>query len=224
MSHILIVDDEPALLRTLRINLQARHYAVLTAATGQEALDSVGRTPPGAILLDLGLPDLDGVDVIKGVRSTLSTPIVVLSGRADTEEKIRALDAGADDYVTKPFNLDELMARLRAVLRRPAAAAREPLVRLGAFEVDLEATLVTGPDGPVRLTPIEWRILALLLANPGRLVHGQRILTEVWGPDSVERRNYLRVYLATLRRKLEADPARPRHLITEPGIGYRYQP
>ncbi|MCX4688581.1 response regulator [Kitasatospora purpeofusca] len=225
MSHILVVDDEPALLRTLRISLQARHYSVLTASTGQEALDSVGLVPPDVVVLDLGLPDLDGMDVIRGVRSTLDVPIVVLSGRADTAEKIRALDAGADDYVTKPFVMDELVARLRAVLRRPVAAAVPAgLPRIGPYEVDLAAGTVTGPDGPVRLTPTEWKILALLMANPGRLVPGRQILAEVWGPEAEGHGNYLRVYLAAMRRKLETVPARPRHLITEPGIGYRYQP
>ncbi|HJD83602.1 response regulator [Kitasatospora aureofaciens] len=224
MSHILVVDDEPALLRTLRINLQARHYSVLTAATGQEALDSAGQAPPDAILLDLGLPDLDGVNVIVGIRSTLSVPIIVLTGRDGIEDKLRAFDAGADDYVTKPFIVDELMARLRAVLRRPAAPAPQSAARIGPNAVDLDAGTVTGPDGPVRLTPTEWRILALLLANPGRLVPGRQILTEVWGPEAESRGNYLRVYFSGLRRKLEPDPARPRHLITEPGIGYRYEP
>ncbi|WP_406194835.1 response regulator [Kitasatospora sp. NBC_01560] len=224
MSHILVVDDEPALLRALQISLKARHYSVLTANTGQEALDSAGRTPPEAVVLDLGLPDFDGVDVIRGVRSTLDVPIIVLSGRAETEEKIRALDAGADDYVTKPFVMDELFARLRAVLRRPVTTVPGPPPRIGAYEIDLAATTVTGPEGAVRLTPTEWKILALLMANPGRLVPGRQILAEVWGPEAENNGNYLRVYLATMRRKLETDPARPRHLITEPGIGYRYQP
>ncbi|MFJ3794151.1 response regulator [Kitasatospora sp. NPDC090091] len=224
MSHILVVDDEPALLRTLRINLQARHYSVLTAATGQEALDSVAQALPDAVVLDLGLPDLDGVDVIQGVRSTLEVPIIVLTGRADIEDKLRAFDAGADDYVTKPFIMDELLARLRAVLRRPVTLTPAPPTRTGRHEIDLTAATVTGPDGPVRLTPTEWKILALLVTNPGKLVPGRQILAEVWGPDAQGHSNYLRVYLAAMRRKLESDPARPRHLITEPGIGYRFQP
>ncbi|MFH9355120.1 response regulator [Kitasatospora sp. NPDC017646] len=227
MSHVLVVDDEPALLRTLRINLQARHYSVLTAATGQEALDSAGQAPPDAIVLDLGLPDFDGVDVIHGIRSTLTVPIIVLTGRADIEDKLRAFDAGADDYVTKPFVVDELLARLGAVLRRPLGGlptAPEPSARIGPHEVDLGAGTITGPDGPVRLTPTEWKILTLLLADPGRLVPGKQILTEVWGPDAEGNGNYLRVYFSSMRRKLEPDPGRPRHLITEPGIGYRFQP
>jgi two-component system KDP operon response regulator KdpE len=227
VSHILVVDDEPALLRTLRINLQARHYSVLTATTGQEALDLAGRVPPDAIVLDLGLPDFDGVDVIHGIRSTLAVPVIVLTGRAEIEEKLRAFDAGADDYVTKPFVIDELLARLRAVLRRPLGgvpSAPEPSARIGPYEVDLDAGTVTGPDGPVRLTPTEWKILALLLASPGRLVPGKQILAEVWGPEAEGNGNYLRVYFSSMRRKLEPDPGRPRHLITEPGIGYRFQP
>ncbi|MFB7472223.1 response regulator [Kitasatospora sp. NPDC056184] len=225
MSEILVVDDEPALLRTLRINLGARQYAVRTAATGGEALDRAAHHSPDAVLLDLGLPDLDGMDVLRGLRRRSAVPIIVLSGRSGAADRIGALDAGADDYLTKPFLMEELLARLRAVLRRPPVAdpaGSAPVI--GDHTVDLAATTVTGPDGPVRLTPTEWRILALLLANPGRLVPGRRILREVWGPAQEQHGNYLRVYLAGLRRKLERDPARPRHLITEPGIGYRYEP
>ncbi|MFE2724984.1 response regulator [Kitasatospora sp. NPDC059327] len=224
MSEILVVDDEPALLRTLRINLSARQYAVRTAASGGEALDRAAHTSPDAVLLDLGLPDLDGMDVIRGLRSRSAVPIIVLSGRTGAADKVGALDAGADDYLTKPFLMEELLARLRAVLRRPPGGRAPAPPVIGAHTVDIAATTVTGPDGPVRLTPTEWRILALLLANPGRLVPGRQILREVWGPAQEERGNYLRVYLAGLRRKLERDPARPRHLITEPGIGYRYEP
>ncbi|MFE7188997.1 response regulator [Kitasatospora sp. NPDC057541] len=226
MSEILVVDDEPALLRTLRINLGARQYAVRTATTGGEALDRAAHRAPDAVLLDLGLPDLDGMDVLRGLRRRSAVPIIVLSGRSGAADRIGALDAGADDYLTKPFLMEELLARLRAVLRRPPAAdgPAAPAPVIGDHTVDLAATTVTGPDGPVRLTPTEWRILALLLANPGRLVPGRQILREVWGPAQEQRGNYLRVYLAGLRRKLERDPARPRHLITEPGIGYRYEP
>ncbi|MFF2043899.1 response regulator [Kitasatospora sp. NPDC058170] len=224
MSEILIVDDEPALLRTLRINLSARRYAVRTAASGGEALDRAARTAPDAVLLDLGLPDLDGMEVIRGLRSRSAVPIIVLSGRSDAADKVGALDAGADDYLTKPFLMEELLARLRAVLRRPPGGLAPPAPVIGDHTVDLAATTVTGPGGPVRLTPTEWRILILLLAHPGRLVPGRQILREVWGPGQEDRGNYLRVYLAGLRRKLERDPGRPRHLITEPGIGYRYEP
>ncbi|WP_035802888.1 response regulator [Kitasatospora mediocidica] len=225
MSHILIVDDEPQLLRVLRINFQARHYSVLTAATGQEALDSAVRDVPDAVVLDLGLPDFDGVDIIHGLRTAITAPIIVLSGRSDAQEKVRALDAGADDYLTKPFLMDELFARLRAILRRPVLeAAPASLTVIGDHVIDIVATTVTGPTGPVRLTPTEWKIITLLLASPGRLVPGQQLLLDIWGPGQEEHGNYLRVYLAGLRRKLERDPTRPRHLITEPGIGYRYQP
>ncbi|MDH6129539.1 response regulator [Kitasatospora sp. GP82] len=224
MSHILVVDDEPQLLRALRINLHARDYAVLTAATGAEALESAGRLVPDAVLLDLGLPDLDGMDIIRGLRAWSAMPIIVLSGRSTTVDKVHALDAGADDYLTKPFVMDELFARLRAVLRRPGTDEAKATVTVGEYVVDIPATTVTGPGGPVRLTPTEWKILTLLLATPGRLVPGRQILREVWGPDAEEHGNYLRVYLAGLRRKLESNPARPRHLITEPGIGYRFEP
>ncbi|MFE4974989.1 response regulator [Kitasatospora sp. NPDC056651] len=224
MSEILVVDDEPALLRTLRINLSARQYAVRTAASGGEALDRAAHHAPDAVLLDLGLPDLDGMDVLRGLRTRNAMPIIVLSGRTDAADKVGALDAGADDYLTKPFLMDELLARLRAVLRRPPGGVPSGLPVIGDHTVDLVATTVNGPAGPVRLTPTEWRILALLLANPGRLVPGRQILREVWGPAQEGRGNYLRVYFAGLRRKLERDPARPRHLVTEPGIGYRYVP
>ncbi|GAA1953765.1 response regulator [Kitasatospora viridis] len=230
MSQILIVDDEPQLLRALRINLRARQYQVATADTAAAALDAAERSRPDAVLLDLGLPDLDGVQVIHRLRDRGQVPIIVLSGRSGADDKIQALDAGADDYVTKPFLMDELFARLRAVLRRPGTAA--PLARavIGDHVVDLTAGTVLPVSGAgqgeaqVRLTPTEWKILTMLLASPGRLLPGRQILRAVWGPGHEERGNYLRVYLAGLRRKLERDPARPRHLITEPGIGYRYEP
>ncbi|CAM5711625.1 response regulator transcription factor [Streptomyces viridifaciens] len=224
MSRILLVDDDPLLLQTLRINLRARQYAVITASSGQEALDTAAREQPDAVLLDLGLPDFKGLDVLQGLRACLDSPIIVLSGRTEPEEVIRALDAGADDYVTKPFDPDELFARLRAVLRRPSRLVREHNPRIGEYEIDTDATTATGPDGTVRLTPTEWKILTLLLANPGHLVSGRQILREVWGPTAEKQRHYLRVYLAGLRRKLEPDPAHPRHLITEAGMGYRYEP
>ncbi|WP_035800772.1 response regulator [Kitasatospora mediocidica] len=227
MTHILVVDDEPQLLRALRINLRARKYDVATAATGGGALESAERTRPDAVLLDLGLPDLDGVEVIHRLRSRSPAPIIVLSGRSGADDKIQALDAGADDYVTKPFLMDELFARLRAVLRRPTASEPVARVLLGDHLIDLAACTVVpsdGGEGQLRLTPTEWRILTMLLANPGRLLPGRQILRAIWGPDHEHRGNYLRVYFAGLRRKLERDPARPRHLITEPGIGYRYEP
>ncbi|MCU7821127.1 response regulator [Kitasatospora sp. DSM 101779] len=224
MTQILVVDDEPQMLRALQLNLHARRYSVLTAATGAEALDVAARTPPDAVLLDLGLPDFDGMDIIRGLRAWSAVPVVVLSGRSDAHEKVQALDAGADDYLTKPFVMDELLARLRAVMRRPVGEPAVPQFTVGAHTVDLAAAVVTGPGGPVRLTPTEWKIMRLLLASPGRLVPGKQMLRAVWGPDAESHGNYLRVYLAGLRRKLEPDPARPRHLITEPGIGYRFEP
>ncbi|WP_457033348.1 response regulator [Kitasatospora sp. P5_F3] len=224
MSRILVVDDEPQILRALKINLHARRYSVVTAATGAEALDLAGRQMPEAVLLDLGLPDLDGMDIIRGLRAWSPVPIIVISGRGSALEKVRALDAGADDYLTKPFVMAELLARLRAVLRRPVTGQPPPKVVVGAYEVDVAAAIVTGSDGAVRLTPTEWRILALLLAHPGRLVPGRDILREVWGPGQEAHSNYLRVYFAGLRRKLEPDPTRPRYLVTEPGLGYRFEP
>jgi two-component system KDP operon response regulator KdpE len=226
MTTVLLVEDDPQLLRILRINFHARRYSALTASTGQQALDSVSAQTPDAVLLDLGLPDFDGVDVLSGIRAAITGPIIVLSGRDELTEKIRALDAGADDYLTKPFEMDELFARLRSTLRRSARALppqHEPAV-IGEHRIDIGAGTVTGPGGPVRLTPTEWRILKLLLADPGQLVSRRQILGDVWGPGHDKHGNYLRVYLAALRRKLEPDPAHPRHLITEPGIGYRYQP
>ncbi|QMU75391.1 response regulator [Streptacidiphilus sp. PB12-B1b] len=235
MTRVLVVDDEPQMLRALRINLKARHYLVATAADGSSALRQAVRTPPEAVILDLGLPDLDGVDVIQALRVWSKVPIIVLSGRSGAAEKVAALDAGADDYVTKPFSMNELLARLRAVLRRPSPEEPPLAVELGGYTVDVvNCTVRRRADGPwqpgqerpeePRLTPTEWRVLALLLAHPGRLVTGRQILDDVWGPGHESKTNYLRVYLAGLRRKLEPDPAHPRHLLTEPGMGYRYQP
>jgi two-component system KDP operon response regulator KdpE len=220
---VLVVDDEPAMLRALRINLRVRKYDVATAATGKEALAEAGRRPPDAVILDLGLPDLDGIEVIRRLRGWSRAPVIVLSGRAGPGDKIAALDAGADDYVTKPFSMGELLARLRAVLRRDAAAL--PVrVRIGTREIDLAAHTVRDGSEAVRLTPTQWRLLEVLLRHPGQLVATQRLLTEIWGPGYERYTNYLRVHMSGLRRKLETDPSRPRHLLTEPGMGYRYQP
>jgi len=220
---VLVVDDEPAMLRALRINLRVRKYDVATAATGEEALAEAGRRPPDAVILDLGLPDLDGIEVIRRLRGWSRAPVIVLSGRAGPGDKIAALDAGADDYVTKPFSMGELLARLRAALRRDAAAL--PVrVRIGTCEIDLAAHTVLDGSKAVRLTPTQWRLLEILLRHPGQLVATQRLLTEIWGPGYERYTNYLRVHMSGLRRKLEADPSRPRHLLTEPGMGYRYQP
>jgi two-component system KDP operon response regulator KdpE len=225
MTRVLVVDDEPQILRALRINLRVRQYEVLTAATGAEALDVAGRHPPDLVILDLGLPDLTGLEVIEGLRGWTSVPIVVLSGRADSADKVEALDVGADDYVTKPFAMDELLARMRAALRRSGPPDDEPRIKLGNLVVDLAARRVEGgPDGDIRLTPTEWHLLEVLLRNPGKLMSQQQLLTEVWGPGYAGATGNLRLYMAQLRRKLEADPARPQWLITEPGMGYRFQP
>jgi two-component system, OmpR family, KDP operon response regulator KdpE len=274
VTRVLVVDDEPQILRALRINLRARHYEVTTAANGTQALDEAAAHPPDLVILDLGLPDMDGVDVIGGLRGWTAVPIIVLSGRADSTDKVEALDAGADDYVTKPFGMDELLARMRAAVRRTPAAEAPPRVRLGDLVVDLAAKRVTrqpgqpavpavagapgtapgtaGPpgepvagtgetslrsaegaaaseadpplDGDIRLTPTEWHLLEVLLRNPGKLLSHRQLLNDVWGPGYDNAGGNLRLYMAQLRRKLERDPARPRWLITEPGMGYRYQP
>ena len=225
MSSVLLVEDEPGLLRALLINLRARQYDVVTASTGREALATAAQRPPDAVILDLGLPDIDGTEVIVELRRWSKAPIIVLSGRASPGDKIGALDVGADDYVTKPFSMAELLARLRAVLRRDDPAPAGPgVVTVGRCSIDLGAHTVTRDGEPVRLTPTEWRILQSLARRPGQLVSSRQLLTEIWGPGYEPRTNYLRFHLARLRRKLEEDPARPRHLLTEPGMGYRYRP
>jgi two-component system KDP operon response regulator KdpE len=226
VTRVLVVDDEPQLLRALRITLRARGYEVEVAPDGKSALEVAAHRHPDLIVLDLGLPDLDGIEVIEGLRPWFTGPIVVLSARRDSDDKVRALDVGADDYVTKPFGMDELLARLRAALRRAAPAVGDsvPVVRTDAFSVDLAAKRVTVGDRDVRLTPTEWGMLEVLVRNPGRLVARKQLLREVWGPAYGDESNYLRVYIAQLRRKLEPDPSHPRYLITEPGMGYRFQP
>ena len=224
MTRILVVDDDPALLRALAINLRARHIEVDVAADGATALRHAASAPPDLVVLDLGLPDMDGVEVVAGLRGWTSVPIVVLSARDSQWAKVDALDAGADDYVTKPFGMDELLARIRAALRRATPSPVEPVVTTGAFMIDLAARRVTRDGAVVRLTPTEWHVLEVLVRNPGKLVTQQQLLREVWGPAYDDQTNYLRVYVAQLRRKLEPTPARPRHLVTEPGIGYRFEP
>jgi two-component system KDP operon response regulator KdpE len=274
VTRVLVVDDEPQILRALRINLRARRYEVTTAANGAQALAEAAAHPPDLVILDLGLPDMDGVDVIGGLRGWTAVPIIVLSGRADSNDKVEALDAGADDYVTKPFGMDELLARMRAAVRRMPAAEAPPRVRLGDLVIDLAAKRVTRqpaeaavqavpgaagattgataglpaeagfdegesrvrsvemaasgadpqPEGDIRLTPTEWHLLEVLLRNPGKLLSHRQLLNDVWGPGYDNAGGNLRLYMAQLRRKLERDPARPRWLITEPGMGYRYQP
>ncbi|MGC5016970.1 response regulator [Micromonospora sp. DT47] len=225
MTRILVVDDEPQILRALRINLRARGYDVEVAENGTAALKAAASHPPDLVVLDLGLPDIDGVEVIRGLRGWTTVPIIVLSGRAGSEDKVAALDAGADDYVTKPFGIDELLARIRAVTRRLTVTAAVPALRVGRHTVDLADRTVTRDDGvEVKLTPIQWAMLDKLLRHPGKLVSQRQLLHDVWGPEYQNETNYLRQYMAQLRRKLEDDPARPRHLITEPGMGYRYRP
>ena len=221
MTRVLVVDDEPQMLRALRINLRARDYEVEVAADGTTALRRAGSWRPDLVVLDLGLPDLDGIEVIHGLRGWTEVPIIVLSGRAGSRDKVEALEAGADDYVTKPFDIEELVARIRAVSRRISSAEPVAPVRVGERTVDLAAKTVSGG---VRLTPTEWRLLDVLLRNPGKLVAQQQLLTTVWGPAYKSETHYLRQYMAQLRRKLESDPSHPRHLLTEPGMGYRYQP
>jgi len=230
--RVLVVDDEPQLLRAMRINLTARRYEVVVAADGAGALDAAAKHLPDVVVLDLGLPDMDGTDVIAGLRGWTKVPILVLSGRADSADKVDALDAGADDYVTKPFSMDELMARLRALIRRSESeTAAEPAVTIGHYTVDLAAkTVQRRPGAPeqtpeqVHLTKTEWAVLEVLVRNPGRLVSGKQLLQQVWGPAYQSETNYLRFYLAKLRQKLEPEPSHPRQLLTEPGMGYRFEP
>jgi two-component system, OmpR family, KDP operon response regulator KdpE len=224
-TRVLVIDDEPQILRALRINLSVRGYEVFTAATGTEALHVAAEHRPDVVVLDLGLPDMSGIDVLGGLRGWLTAPVIVLSARTDSWDKVEALDAGADDYVTKPFGMDEFLARLRAAVRRGAAASEtdEPVIETSSFTVDLAAKKVTRSGAEVHLTPTEWGMLEMLVRNRGKLVGREELLKEVWGPAYAKETHYLRVYLAQLRRKLEADPSHPKHLLTEAGMGYRFQ-
>ena len=224
MTTILVVEDERRLLRALQLTLRANGYTVLAAPTGSSALATLAEGPVDALVLDLGLPDMDGVEIIRRVRSGTQTPILVLSARHASAQKVSALDAGADDYVTKPFGLDELLARLRALLRRGPAGTQEDLVEAAGFTLNFAARRAEKQGTSIKLTPTEWKILEVLTRQPGRLVPHRQVLEHVWGPAYVKETQYLRVYIAQLRRKLEADPGRPRHLITEPGLGYRFDP
>jgi two-component system, OmpR family, KDP operon response regulator KdpE len=227
VTRVLIVDDEPQILRALRINLTARQYEVVTAADGTHALAAAKTDRPDIVVLDLGLPDIDGVEVITNLRGWTPVPIVVLSGRVDSHDKVDALDAGADDYVTKPFSIDELLARIRAVSRRTLPAEPPPTVHIGQWLVDLGDRVVSDTSDPTRtvhLTRTEWQLIELFARNPGKLISQRQLLQDVWGPTYLDQTQYLRQYLTQLRRKLEQDPARPRHLLTEPGMGYRFQP
>jgi two-component system, OmpR family, KDP operon response regulator KdpE len=223
-TRVLVIDDEPQILRALRINLSVRGYEVTTAATGADALRSAADHRPDVIVLDLGLPDMSGIEVLAGLRGWLSAPVIVLSARTDSADKVEALDAGADDYVTKPFGMDEFLARLRAAVRRGTASdTDEPVVETASFTVDLAAKKVTKSGTEVHLTPTEWGMLEMLVRHRGKLVGREELLREVWGPAYAKETHYLRVYLAQLRRKLENDPSHPVHLPTEAGMGYRFQ-
>ncbi|MGB9222996.1 response regulator [Mycobacterium sp.] len=225
MTTVLLIDDDRNLLLTLRISLAARGYQVFTARTGAAGLRAAAARHPAVVVLDIGLPDLSGFEVLKALRGWMTAPVLVLSGRSDPRDKVEALDAGADDYLTKPFDLEELLARLRTLVRRATAAAEiaEPIVETAAFTVDLWAKKVIKNGCEVRLTPTEWSILEMLVRNRGRLVDRESLLNEVRGPSHEAATNYLRVYLAQLRHKLEDDPSHPSHLLTEAGMGYRFQ-
>jgi two-component system KDP operon response regulator KdpE len=223
-SRVLVVDDEQPILRAMAVNLRARGYTVDLAATGEEALALASRHHPDVVVLDLGLPGIGGLDVIRGLRGWTSVPIVVLSARDDRANKVAALDVGADDYVTKPFDMEELLARLRAALRRSSSgAAEEPIVATDHFTVDLVAKRVTASGGEIRLTPTEWHLVETLVRNAGRLVTARQLLDAVWGPEYTDETGYIRVHLAHVRRKLEPNPSQPRYFLTEPGMGYRFE-
>ena len=227
MTRALVIDDEPQIVRALRVNLRARGYDVDAAPDATTGLALAAKRPPDVVILDLGLPDMDGSEVIAGLRGWSTAPIIVLSGRTDQLQKIAALDAGADDYVTKPFDIEELFARMRAVARRATPDGCEPVAEIGPWLVDLATHRVRPRDGAgpdQRLTPTEWRILELLVRHPGRLVTQRQLLTEVWGPAYEKETNYLRLYMAQLRRKIEPDPSHPCYLLTDPGMGYRFAP
>ncbi|MGF0310484.1 response regulator [Rhodococcus sp. IEGM1428] len=220
--RVLVVDDEPQIVRALRINLNVRGFEVVSAGTGGEALRVAANFHPDIVILDLGLPDIDGIDVIAGLRGWTEVPILVLSARTDSADTVEALDAGADDFVTKPFGMDELLARLRAALRRGPQTVADPVVETEDFTVDLASKTVVRAGESVHLTRTEWGVLELLVRNEGKLVSQKDILRTVWGPGHERETHYLRIYLGQLRQKLERDPAAPVHLITETGMGYRF--
>jgi two-component system KDP operon response regulator KdpE len=223
---ILIADDDPQILRALKVTLRARGYDIITAGDGVEALELAAAQHPDLVMLDLGMPKLDGVEVIEGLRGWTQVPILVVSGRSDASDKVDALDAGADDYVTKPFAIDEILARIRALTRRVVAPSDEPIVTFGEVSVDFSAKQVRRRQGKksedVRLTPTEWRILELLIHNPGKLITREDLLTQIWGPHHTKDTGYLRLYFAQLRKKLEPVPSEPRYLVTVLGMGYRF--
>ena len=222
---ILIADDDPQIVRALTLTLGAVGYEIATAADGAEALRAAIDEHPDVVMVDLGMPNVDGIGVIQGLRGWSNIPVLVVSGRAGASDKVEALDAGADDYITKPFAMDELLARLRALTRRTAPVADEPAVAFGDIRVDFVAkSVIRTPDHVIRLTPTEWRILEILVRNPGRLVTREDILTRIWGPTHANDGGYLRLYVSQLRKKLEAVPTRPRHIETVQGMGYRFIP
>jgi len=222
LHAVLVVDDEPQLRRLLRSSLAAEGFRVIEAETAQRALIEAANHKPDLVLLDLGLPDADGATVVRGIRVWSAMPIIILSARVDEQQKIAALDAGADDYVTKPFAVGELLARVRAALRRGAKAGEQgPLLQLGQVTIDLGQRIAQGPDGPLHFTPVEYRLLAALARHHGGVATQRRLLAEVWGPEHVDDAHYLRVYMKQLREKIEPLPSQPRHLLTEVGVGYR---
>ena len=223
MTRILAVDDEPQMLRALAINLRARGYVVDLAPTGEAGLELAARHRPDLVVLDLGLPGIDGIEVVRGLRGWSAVPIIVLSARDGHAGKVEALDAGADDYVTKPFAMDELLARMRAALRRAPSAEEVAVVETPAFRIDLAASRITNAGGEVKLTPTERHLVEVLVRNAGKLVSQRQLLEEVWGPEYGDQANYLRVHMAHVRRKLEPDPSRPRYFLTEAGVGYRFE-
>ncbi len=222
-ARVLVVDDEPQIRRTLTTNLSARGYAVHVAGTGEDALRVAAEHHPDVVVLDLGLPDIDGIEVVRVLRGWTTVPVIILSVRDAEEDKVAALDAGADDYVTKPFGMDELLARLRAALRRAPATEDAPVVSTSHFRIDLAKRRVTVAGAEVRLTPTEWHLVEVLVRNEGKLVSQRQLLQEVWGPQYQVETNYLRVYMAKVRSKLEPEPARARYFITDPGVGYRFE-
>jgi two-component system KDP operon response regulator KdpE len=223
VSTVLVVDDEPPILRTMDVNLRARGYDVVCAAAGNQALAAAARRHPDVVVLDLGLPDMDGVDVIRGLRGWSEVPIIVLSARTTEGQKVAALDAGANDYVTKPFGMDELMARIRVALRTPSTDQDQPVVQTPDFAIDLSAKRIRRGDQDVRLTATEWQVVELLARNAGKLITQRQLLEQVWGLKD-HKTNYVRVFMVAIRRKLEPDPSHPRYFITEPGAGIRFVP
>ncbi|HEY5155200.1 MAG TPA: response regulator [Acidimicrobiales bacterium] len=223
MTRVLVVDDEPQILRTLATNLRARGYDVDLAATGEDALRLAAERHPDVVILDIGLPGIDGIEVVRGLRGWSQVPIIMLSVREGEGDKVEALDAGADDYLSKPFGMNELLARLRAAVRRSAPAEELPVVETTDFRIDLAAKKVHRDGQEVHLTPTEWGLVEQLVRHRGKLVTQRHLLQAVWGPEYSTEANYLRVYMAGLRRKLEPNPSQPRYFITEPGMGYRFE-